>query len=169
MSSPLEYRRAVPADRDALIQLGLTSYGQYAPWLTSENLDKLKGNIANTATWDGILENAAGFVCCSGNNIVGMGFLVPSGNPWDMFEADWSYIRMVGVHPQWQGHGIARQLMVQAIAHARSTGETTIALHTSERMEAARSLYHSLGFSILRPIPDRLGWKYWLYTLDLKT
>jgi hypothetical protein len=34
-------------------------------------------------------------------------------------------------------------------------------------MDAARHIYESMGFTILQQIPDRLGKKYWLYTMDL--
>jgi ribosomal protein S18 acetylase RimI-like enzyme len=53
------------------------------------------------------------------------------------------------------------------IDKAKQTKEKTIALHTSEFMDAARHIYESLGFKVLHEIAPRLGKKYWLYTLDL--
>ena len=97
-----------------------------------------------------------------------MAFIIPSENPWDIFKAEWSYIRMVGVNPKYQGQGIAKALTKMCIDHARQTNEKTIALHTSEFMDAARHIYESLGFKILQEIEPRLGKKYWLYTMDLK-
>ena len=50
---------------------------------------------------------------------------------------------------------------------ANRNGEKTIALHTSEMMDKARHIYESLGFTILREIDQRLGKRYWLYTLEI--
>jgi ribosomal protein S18 acetylase RimI-like enzyme len=75
---------------------------------------------------------------------------------------------MVGVHPHYTGHGIARRLTEKCIEKAKELKEVTIALHTSEFMNAARHLYESMGFKVLREIPNRLGKRYWLYTLDIQ-
>jgi ribosomal protein S18 acetylase RimI-like enzyme len=96
-----------------------------------------------------------------------MAFLLPSGNPTEIFENDWSYIRMVGVHPGYTGRGIARKLTEECIKLAGELNENIIALHTSEFMDAARHLYESIGFKRLKEIPNRLGKRYWLYTLDI--
>jgi ribosomal protein S18 acetylase RimI-like enzyme len=74
---------------------------------------------------------------------------------------------MVGVNPSYAGRGIARQLTETCIKKAKELGEKTVALHTSEFMDAARHLYESIGFRVLKEIPERLGKKYWLYTLDI--
>ncbi|HTA61317.1 MAG TPA: GNAT family N-acetyltransferase, partial [Bacteroidia bacterium] len=99
--------------------------------------------------------------------IIGMAYIVSSGNPWDIFKAEWSYIRMVGVNPAYGGQGIAKALTSMCINHAVKTNEKIIALHTSEFMNAARHIYESLGFKILQPIEPRFGKKYWLYTLSI--
>lgn len=161
------WRTADNSDIPLLIELGLSAYGEYAPFITTENLSKMKANIGNEDMWRGLLALARSFVCVHEGRIVGMAFLVPSGNAWDMFPAEWSYIRMVGVDPDYKGRGIARTLMKQCVAYARATNETVIALHTSERMHAARHIYEEMGFKILREIEPRLGMRYWLYTLDL--
>lgn len=106
-------------------------------------------------------------MCLSGSDIVGMAFLVPSGNAWEIFPAEWSYIRMVGVHPAWQGKGIAKELTRLCIERARSRGESIVALHTSEMMTAARHVYEGFGFKVIREIEPRFGKRYWLYTLEL--
>ena len=96
-----------------------------------------------------------------------MAFLIPSGNPTDIFQADWSYVRMVGVHHSYGGQGIGRQLMQLCIDQAKATHETTLALHTSEFMDAARHLYEQLGFTQLKELEPRYGKRYWLYLLEL--
>lgn len=168
MPNNFNYRDATVNDIEQLKQLGVISYGQYAPFLTTENLEKLKSNVSNDETWKSILATGKSFVCVLENEIIGMAFLIPSGNAWDIFKAEWSYIRMVGVNPTHQGKGIAKTLTKMCIDYAIATDEKIIALHTSEMMHAARHIYESLGFEILQEIPPRLGVRYWIYTLNLK-
>ena len=165
--SQLEYRRADPADISALIRLGLDSYGTLARYLTPDHLKKLESNLEKRESWEELLDIAKGFVCCSGDMVVGMAFLIPNGHPWDIFKSEWSYIRMVGVHTRFQGHGIAKALTGNCIAEARALGEKVIALHTSEMMPAAMHIYESLGFERMYEIEKRLGMRYWMYHLEL--
>jgi ribosomal protein S18 acetylase RimI-like enzyme len=167
--SDLKFRNANQSDIPALKELGMLSYGKYFPQLTKENAEKLRENIARNETWASLLAGSTSFVCEHHKQIVGMAFIISSGNPWDIFEAGWSYIRMLGVHPDYEGNGIARALTRKCIEHATTKDEKIIALHTSEIMDAARHIYESIGFKKLYEIPERLGKKYWIYTLDLKT
>lgn len=52
----------------------------------------------------------------------------------------------MGVLRPYRGQGIGRKLAVSAIAKARQIGAETLVLATSENLEAANALYHSLGF-----------------------
>jgi ribosomal protein S18 acetylase RimI-like enzyme len=162
------YRSPTLSDIPQLIQLGLISYGQYTPLMTEENKAKMNANISNEETWKNMLAIADGFVCEIGNQIVGMAFLVPSGNPWDIFPAEWSYIRMVGVDPEQTGMGIGKKLTEQCIEAAKNRKEKIVALHTSEVMHAARHIYEKAGFTVLKEVEKRLGLRYWMYVLSLE-
>lgn len=50
------------------------------------------------------------------------------------------------VHPDHRRHGVGRQLMDRAIAHARDTGYGRLELATATDNHKARQLYESLGF-----------------------
>jgi ribosomal protein S18 acetylase RimI-like enzyme len=163
----LNYREGSIADREQLKQLGIISYGQYKPLLSDENFSVLHRNLSDDSKVEALIAGSKCFVCLDGDAIVGMAYLVSSGHPWDIFQADWAYIRMVGVNPAYQGRGIARQLTRQCIEYAQRSGEKIIALHTSEMMDAARHIYESLGFKQLREIEPRFGKRYWLYLLEL--
>lgn len=163
----LHYRTASIDDIPRMISLALVSYGKYASQLTPENLAQMNKRMSEEKMWLDILAVSQGFLCMDNENVVGMAFLTSSGNPWEMFGTEVSYIRMVGVDPRYEGMGIATELMKKCIAHGKETGEQTIALHTSEVMEAARHIYGKLGFTMLKEIPPRLGLKYWMYTLTL--
>ncbi len=162
----LTYRYITLGDLEQVKHLGLVSYGQFSE-LLGEGWDKMKANLSNDENWKKIIEGSTGFACCDGNKIVGMAFIIASGNPWDIFKAEWSYIRMVGVDPPYGGKGIAKKLTNMCIDHAKKNGEKIVALHTSEFMDAARHIYETAGFKILQPIEPRFGKKYWLYTLEL--
>lgn len=167
MNDHLNYRKATLTDKDQLKRLGLISYGQFAE-LLGEHWKKMQANLSSDENWQKIITGSTGFVCCDADKIIGMAFIISSGNPWDIFKAEWSYIRLVGVDPDYSGKGIAKHLTKLCIDHAKQSGENTVALHTSEFTNAARHIYESAGFKILQEIEPRFGKKYWIYTLHLK-
>lgn len=160
------YRRGDVSDRDKLQALGILAYGQYKEEMTPENWAKYNGFMSAPETFEYLMETSTCFLCESEGEIVGMAFLVSSGHPTTMFEAEWSYIRMVAVHPDYSGRGIAKILTQQCIEYAISTNEKYVALHTSEFMSAARHIYESLGFTIHKELELRYGKRYWIYILE---
>ena len=167
MAEELACRLAQSTDLAALQQLAQVSYGVYRQVLSAEGWNQLNLQLQRPDLMSDLLNIAKGFVCTEDNIIRGMAFLVPSGNPNDIYPADWSYIRMVGIDPACSGRGIARQLTRLCIQQAKEQGEHTIALHTSEFMDAARHIYESMGFKIVKEIPERFGKRYWLYRMPL--
>jgi ribosomal protein S18 acetylase RimI-like enzyme len=150
-----------------LINLAVVSYGLHAPVLAPDHAEAMKKNLLNEEMWDLLVSHSQCFVCMHDKNPVGMAYLIPSGNPWKFFEVEWSYIRMVGVLPGYEGMGIGRKLTSMCVEHARVLGEQTVALHTSDFMDAARHIYESMGFTILKEIESQWGKRYWIYTLNL--
>lgn len=162
-----EYREGSLDDKTGLKELAIISYRQFSDVLSPDDWKKMNDFLHDEGKLTDLLHSSRSFVCLDQNKIIGMAYLVPSGNPWDIFEAEWSYIRMVGVDPAYQGKGIAQTLTKRCIDHAKQTGEKTVALHTSEFMSAARHIYEKLGFKILKEIEPRFGKRYWLYILAL--
>lgn len=162
------FRKGNIDDLNDLKQLAIKSWGQFKTVLTDENWQILSDNLNDDNTYKNLLENSDCIVCSTDENkIVGMAFLVSRGNPTEIYDKDWSYIRFVSVEPMFSGNGIGRKLTEMCIEIAKSNSEKTIALHTSELMDNARHIYETLGFKILREIDQRLGKRYWLYKLDL--
>jgi ribosomal protein S18 acetylase RimI-like enzyme len=64
----------------------------------------------------------------------------------DPLEAHRAHIRMLGVAPAAQGHGIGRALMKEAEIRARNAGKTEMTLHTTQAMTAAQRMYEALGY-----------------------
>jgi ribosomal protein S18 acetylase RimI-like enzyme len=164
----LTYKRGTIDDLDELKELAVKSWREFQSKLTSDNWQKLFNSLIDDKTYTELLDKSNCIVCISDQGkIIGMAFLVPNGNPTDVFDKEWSYIRFVSVDPGFSGQGIGRKLTAMCIETARQNGEKTIALHTSEIMNKARHIYETFGFSILKEIDQRLGKRYWLYTLDL--
>ena len=163
----LSYRIATIDDAEQLRQLSIVSYGQFFDIMEPEYREKLSTSIHDLQKVHDLLAQSTCFVCEHDSIIVGMAYLVPHGHPWDIFKSEWCYMRMVGVNPAYQGRGIARTLIQQCIDRAISSGEKTMALHTSEFMDAARHIYESFGFTILQDMEPRFGKRYWLYTKQL--
>lgn len=57
-----------------------------------------------------------------------------------------AHIRQVQVPRKFQGIGVGKKLMVEAIERLKSDGIEEIVLATAESNKKARSLYESLGF-----------------------
>lgn len=168
MQSNIIFRLADAADFAALKKLGIRSWSQFKPQLTKDNWDKLCDNLHNDGTYLELLGKASCIVCEEETGLlIGMAYLVPSGNPTDVFDESWCYISFVTVHPDFRGKGIGRLLTVKCIELARENKETVIALHSSELMVQARHIYESLGFKRLRELDQRLGMRYWLYSMNI--
>jgi ribosomal protein S18 acetylase RimI-like enzyme len=161
------YRTGTSSDIQHLKELGLIAYGQFKDILAEGHWNKMTTFLAGENLYSELLQKSKCFVCDTGNKIVGMAYLIPAGNPTDIFDHNWSYIRMVGVHPDFGGKGIGKKLTQLCIDFARESNEKTVALHTSEFMDAARHIYESLGFKQVKQLDQRYGKKYWLYLLEL--
>lgn len=161
------YRIGTIEDKEALRQLALISYGQFKADLTERNWNELHAILNDERSYTDILSIAKCFVCELNNELIGVAYIVPSGNPTDIFQSDWSYIRMVGVHPTSRGHRIGEKLTTMCIDYARQHNEKTIALHTSEFMDAARHIYEGIGFKQIKELDNLFGKRYWLYRLEI--
>src|SRR6476469_7654121 len=146
MMNNLQYREGVPAEKDALQQLGIRSYHQFSKILSETDWATMDRFLISDKMWDELVSHAKIFVCEDDNKLVGMAYLVSAGHPTRIYPADWSYVRMVGVDPAYRGRGIAKQLTQMCVDYARRSGEQIVGLHTSEKMDDARHIYETLGF-----------------------
>ena len=164
----MNYRQANNDDLEKMRSLALKSWNQFEKELTEDNWKKLSDTVGNRSTYIQLVNTSYSVLCeTDDQKIVGMAFLVPSGNPTEIYDEKWSYIRLVSVDPDYSGKGIGKQLTMRCIEEAKNTKEQIIALHTSEMMNAARYIYESLGFKVLKELNPRLGKRYWLYTLTI--
>jgi len=55
-------------------------------------------------------------------------------------------VRLLGVHPNGRGLGVAKKLLHESFAFARNRQDQALYLHSGDIMQAAINLYLSLGF-----------------------
>ena len=120
----LTYRLGSEKDHKQLQELRIISYSEFSEKVTAAEKETFIKNLHDEERLSKIIELSKVFVCEHNDRIVGMAYLVPSGNPSNMFPAEWCYIRMVGVDPQYRGNGIAKRLTAQCIENAKATGES---------------------------------------------
>ncbi len=167
MNQEFTYREGSKSDFNALKELGKLAYSQFEKVLQPQHWQSMRDYLDNEQKLSELIEKARCLVCLDAEKLVGMAYLVPHGNPTVIFPPDWSYIRMVGVHPDYRGQGISRKLTARCIEYAKQSGEKIIGLHTSEIMPDAQQIYHSFGFKIEKELELLYGVKYWLYKLQL--
>lgn len=165
--TPILYRRASHDDLDQLNDLRIASYYEFEKSLPQDGWRTLSASLQDKNRLIDVFANSQTFVGETNGKIVGMAFLVSSGNPTTIYPADWSYIRMVGVHPSFRGNGIGKRLTIMCIDEAQKSREKIIGLHTSEVMNSARHVYESLGFKVFKEIDKIFGVRYWLYRMNL--
>lgn len=162
----MKFREGLHTDIEELYVLGQASYQEYASTLTASNWDKMNAFLTDKEKLSELFDQCNVFIAEEGNSLVGMIFLAPSGEENDYFDKSWSYIRYLGVHPNYRGQGIGKHLTRLCIKHAIDNKERFIALHTSEFMHAARNIYENMGFSQQRDF-ELFGKTYWVYLKEL--
>jgi ribosomal protein S18 acetylase RimI-like enzyme len=149
----MNYRKGNINDLNAIMKLALKTWTEFKSELTTENWLNLHKTITTEKTFIDLLEKSYSVVCENENEeIIGMSFLVPKGNPTEIYDKNWCYIRFVTVNPKFSGNGIGKKLTENCIQFAKQNGEKIVALHTSEMMTKARHIYEKLGFEILREL-----------------
>lgn len=162
----LIYRKANSSDFDQLQSLGKESYAEFSKVLTESNWNKMNSFLESDDILNKLINQSTVFVCEKESELIGMIYLVPNGNPTDLFQEDWSYIRFLGVNTKYRGKGIGKKLTDLCLDYAQETKEKYVALHTSEFMDSARAIYEKKGFRKTKEI-EFLGKRYWIYLLDL--
>ena len=80
-------------------------------------------------------------------------------------------VHLLGVAAEWQGKGIARQIMALVTEMSREMGKKVVRLDALACNTPAHRLYESLGFQkrdVRRWYADNVGWtEFFLYELVL--
>ncbi len=164
----MNFRKGNKTDLIQLKELGVKSWTQFKQNLDEDSWLDMHQTLVSLDTYSELLEKSECMVCENeARDIIGMAFLVPKGNPNEIYEENWCQLRFVSVDPDYRGHRIGESLTQMCIELAVKNNEQIMALHTSEIMENAIHIYKKMGFKLLRHIEPRYGIQYWLFTLDL--
>jgi GNAT superfamily N-acetyltransferase len=140
----VKVRRYRSADRDAVIDLFRDFMGELTPpaleagfaayveTAIREELSRIEEYYARGAFW--VAEQ---------NRVVGMVGIEPHGE-------DAAELRRMAVDRQHRRQGIARELLAAAEAYCSASGYRKIILSTSELQLAARQLYETSGYRLVR-------------------
>lgn len=143
---PFIIRDARPDERDAVSDLTVRAYAEFAsimdPTSWAELDGAVRGALASDAPADCIVAEDRG-------TLIGSVMLYPANADayGDLARAvGCPEVRLVAVAPEARRRGVARALMEECIRRARAWGATAVGLHTSRSLRAAMALYARMGF-----------------------
>ena len=144
----IDIRDVQAADREAVRDLTLRAYEEYASLMPSSHWVYYRENIIETLDGD---EAAERILAERDNSIVGSVILYPArrvlySEDNEVFVMSWPEVRLLAVDPKARGQGIGAALMGECASRARRAGSRFLTLHTNDLMKAAIHLYEKLGF-----------------------
>ena len=145
-AADLHVRAARPDERDAVRDLTLRAYAEYATVMAPSAWAALDGAVRAALASDERLER---IVAEQGGRLVGSVLLYPPAA--DAYagaasRARWPEVRLLAVAPDARGLGVGRALMDECVRRARAMGAAELGLHTSASMRAAMRMYERMGF-----------------------
>jgi ribosomal protein S18 acetylase RimI-like enzyme len=145
----MSLREARPADHDAIVEVTLAAYQEYATQVPfwAPYRQNILATLANP-------QPATQLVAEHETTIVGTVLLYPprpAGATVAPGQGRWPEVRLLAVSPSARGQGVAHALMQECIRRARASGADALTLHTMSAMRSALRLYTRIGF---QPAPD---------------
>lgn len=141
-----EIRDARTGERDAIRELTLRAYGEYATIMHPDAWSGLEKAIRSAFDAGTAAEQ---IVADDDGTLIGSVMLYPAQTRAygaALEPLDWPEVRLLAVPPEARGRGIARALMDECIRRARKAGASAIGIHTSRSMRVAMQMYERMGF-----------------------
>lgn len=146
MSSTIVIDTLKDVDKEAVVELLVGSYGQYASDYSAEGWQQYLGNIRLS------LDNPAidrVLVAQSEGEFLGTLQLFTNSEAAyqdpDLGIVD-PIVRLLAVSPTARGKGIAQALLKESVNYAKEKGASFLYLHSSDNMSQAIRLYEYFGF-----------------------
>jgi GNAT superfamily N-acetyltransferase len=144
----LHIRDAQPTDSDAIREVTLAAYSEYAAHMEPTHWELYRENILATLADTSLAEQ---FVAQHDTTIIGTVLLYP---PRDFNAAEhgialqmpWPEVRLLAVVPAARGRGVGVALMHECVRRTRRSGIRMLSLHTTDFMQAAMRMYQRMGF-----------------------
>lgn len=103
----------------------------------------------------------------SSDCLAGMLILVPPDSPARRLARDTDgEIHLLGVLPEYRGHGLGARLVKEAIQRAREQSLSRLVLWTQQSMQTAQTVYESAGFLHIDDM-NKNGRDFKVYALSL--
>ena len=139
-------RDAQPNDRDAIRDLTLSAYAEYATIMEPDAWAGLSGAVNAALASDEPMER---IVADDHGTLIGSVLLYSAAARayGDLAgEANSPELRLLAVSHEARGRGVGRALVDECIRRARLAGAPALGLHTSKSMTTAMQLYERMGF-----------------------
>src|SRR4051812_28264640 len=145
--SDIELRSAKEADVEAMQDLTIGAYSEYATMLPAYTWEMYREDMMTTIEQE--ITNS--IVAEQDGEIVGSVVLIPAGTSFsdasgESVTLEWPEIRLLAVPPDRRGKGIGRRLTEECVRRARESGAEAITLHTGDIMNIAMQMYERMGF-----------------------
>jgi GNAT superfamily N-acetyltransferase len=144
----LHLRDARENDRDAIQDVTLSAYQQYAIVMPPPHWENYRQNILATLA---DVRPAEQIVAEQDGAVVGAVLLYPAGTVFSgpdgaSVTLAWPEVRLLAVAPAARGQGIGKALMQECVRRAHQSKSAAITLHTNDMMEVAMRMYERMGF-----------------------
>jgi GNAT superfamily N-acetyltransferase len=139
-------RDARLGERDAIRDVTLAAYAEYATTMPSQMWAVYQRNILATLEGEGSVQP---IVADRHDTIIGsVLFFPPASDAYGgVAEAtSWPEVRLLAVAPAERGQGVGHSLMLECVRRGQQAGATALSLHTMDMMQSAMQLYTRMGF-----------------------
>lgn len=121
-------------------------YEDYSRAVPDDHWQALRGTLAAT---NDLNKGTVIFVAEIDNQIAGSIVLFPAKSEayeWTSDSPEYPEIRMLAVHKEFRGMGIAKALVQACIDSSKHQGYSSVGLHTADFMKSAKALYTKMNF-----------------------
>ena len=138
-------RDARPDEAEIVGAIVRAAYAQFEPDYPPESWERFFRMVGEAS---GHFERAQVIVAEAGGEVVGTVTFYPDGSLSGQGEwpEGWAGVLRLAVAPSRRGEGIAQALMGEVVRRCREAGIGVLALHTTDFMAVAKSMYERMGF-----------------------
>jgi GNAT superfamily N-acetyltransferase len=159
----IQLRDYSPTDAAAVNALAVTAFEEF-----SNAYDDWSGFKTKISAMSSLATSGEIVVAEHQSRLVGaVAYIGPHKPKSEIFRPEWPIMRMLVVSPEARGLGAGRALAEECLARAKRDKAVIFALHTSELMAVALSMYQRMGFRWWASAPLIHGVPYGIYIKNI--
>jgi len=142
----LRVRDARPDDRDAICDVTLAAYQEYAaamPGFWEGYRRNIVASVMDVGSAEQLVAERDGVIVGAVLLYPARAMELPGGGRLEM---PWPEVRLLAVTPAERGRGVGGALMQECVRRVRRAGGRVLSLHTTELMQTAMRMYQRMGF-----------------------